>query len=566
MHFLGRSRMSILFSLAAMLMVVSGFAITGVVRTSLAHAAPSAAAHVHIDCSSSVQAPLCTDVSNSDDRLGHYVGHDEPSNLFYSNVPGSGNQNSWKMTLPSDPSASNPLAPGKSYNFELHIAFWLGMAMCDTQSDPNQISTCKPDTDKNIVDPTVSPKHPGTAFMEMQFYPPGWVPNALGPAGSSCTPTQWCAALNIDSVSDNPVTGQNNNPACAAAAGIEYVNFAYITKNGVPQGPVSPLLATNDTFRANPAKDLLMNSGDTVVTTMHDTANGLRIDIKDQTTGKSGFMVSSAANGFAQVKFDPNGTTCDPATHNLPYNFHPMYSTSSEKTNVPWAVHTYNIAFSDEIGHFDFCTGSVAITPTGNCPSQNFEGQGPTKQPSDSDDTSCFPASSSLRIQVPGCSGENDGFDGQSYQTRWPDGNTKLHPTSLLFSSPLTGSRYNVNYSRSAFEADLPTLEFEISGTCDIVSGIGCTLIPATDDCIGANGTPPCLPANFYPFFSTRVVGGKCVWQFGNHIPGSTNDFHQNNQYGQLLQSSFTAFGGGGASEALFFNFRQIFSHNPCLA
>ena len=62
--------------------------------------------------------------------------------------------------------------------------------------------------------------------MEMQFYPPGWVPNALGPAGSSCTPTQWCAALNIDSVSDNPVTGQNNNPACAAAAGIEYVNFA----------------------------------------------------------------------------------------------------------------------------------------------------------------------------------------------------------------------------------------------------------------------------------------------------------------------------------------------------
>ena len=55
----------------------------------------------------------------------------------HSNVPGSGNQNSWKMTLPSDPSASNPLALGKSYNFELHIAFWLGMAMCDTQSDPN---------------------------------------------------------------------------------------------------------------------------------------------------------------------------------------------------------------------------------------------------------------------------------------------------------------------------------------------------------------------------------------------------------------------------------------------
>ena len=84
--------MSIFFSLAAILMIGSGFAITGVVRTSQAHAAPATATHVHIDCSSSVQAPLCTDVSNSDDRFGHYVGHDEPANLFYSNVPGSGNQ------------------------------------------------------------------------------------------------------------------------------------------------------------------------------------------------------------------------------------------------------------------------------------------------------------------------------------------------------------------------------------------------------------------------------------------------------------------------------------------
>ena len=501
-----------------------------------------------------MQSPRCTDIANSDDIFGHYVGHDEPSNLFYSNATGSGSQNSWKMTLPRDPSASNPLAPGKSYNFELHPAFWFGMAMCDTQSDPNQISTCKPDSDKNIVDPTVSPKHPGTAFMEMQFYPPGWV---SWPAGISCDPTKWCAALNIDSLSDNPVTGQNNNAACATAAGLEYVNFAFITRNGVPQGPPSPLLANASTFTPDPKKDLFMNSGDNIVTTMHDTQNGLRIDIQDLTNGKSGFMVASASNGFAQVKFDPNGTTCDPATHNLPYNFHPMYSTSSEKTNVPWAAHTYNIAFSDEIGHFDFCTGATAITPGGSCPAGNFEGQGPTQSPTDSDDNFCYPASSSLRIQVPGCIDLNAGFDGQPYQTRWPDGNTKLHPTSILFSSPLTGASYNVNYSRSAFEADLPLLEYEISGTCNIFSGVGCTLLPTTD-----TGTP----ANFYPFFSIRKVGGQCVWQLGNHIPGSSNDFHQNSQYGSLVQSSFTAFGGGGSSLAAYFNFRQIFSHNPCPA
>jgi hypothetical protein len=577
MHLSPRSRLNIplSFSLVTAVVLICGYVVAGGwTAPRLVYAAKATSTHAHIDCGNQVQAPLCTDVVNSDDHFGVYVGHDEPSTLFYSNAPGSGNRNSWKLTLPRDPSASNPLAPGKSYNFELHPAFWFGMAMCDTQSDPNQLTTCTPDSDKNIVDPTVSPKHPGTAFMEMQFYPPGWVPNALGPAGSSCDPTRWCAALNIDSLSDNPVTGQNNNPACAAAAGLEYVNFAYITKNGVPQGPISPLLATNDTFRANTQKDLMMNSGDTVIVTMHDTAHGLRIDLNDRTTRQSGFMVASAANGFAQVKFDPTGNNCDPATHNLPYDFHPMYSTSSEMTSVPWAIHTYNVAFSDEIGHFDFCTGPNAITPTGVCPKGNTEGQGSNAEPADpptkanpaGDDFFCFPTSSSLRIQVPGCVGENDGFDGQSYEPRWPDGNTQLHPTSILFSSPLTGQGYSTNYSRTAFEADLPALESFISGTCDVLNGIGCSLIPSTDDCLGAKGAPPCIPADFYPFFSIRNVGGHCLWQLGNHIPGSKNDFGQNAEYGRLLQSSFTAFGGGGASAAGFFNFRQIFSKNPCKA
>ena len=63
----------------------------------------------------------------------------------------------------------------KSYHFELNGAIWFGMALCDTQSYPEQVSTCTPDSDSNIVDPAVSPNHPGTAFMELQFYPPGWV-------------------------------------------------------------------------------------------------------------------------------------------------------------------------------------------------------------------------------------------------------------------------------------------------------------------------------------------------------------------------------------------------------
>ena len=61
-----------------------------------------------------------------------------------------------------------------SYDFQLYAAFWFGMAMCDTQSYPNTVKSCIPDSDANIAKPG-SPFHPGTAFMELQFYPPGYV-------------------------------------------------------------------------------------------------------------------------------------------------------------------------------------------------------------------------------------------------------------------------------------------------------------------------------------------------------------------------------------------------------
>ena len=564
MHLTSRSKVSILLAFVALVTLVGGLWVTNMqYGGSPAHAASAASAPMHLDCSTG--NPICTDIADSERIFGHYTGHDEPAETFYSNLAGSGNRMRYQLTLPRDPSASNPLTAGKSYNFQLHPAFWFSMVMCDTQSDPNQISTCAPDTDKNIVDPTVSLKHPGTAFMEMQFYPPGWVPNGLGASGTSCDPTRWCAALNIDSLSDNPVTGQINNPACAAAAGLEYVNFAMITKNGMPQAPISPLLSNLSTFRADPQKALFMNSGDTISVTMRDTQHGLRIDLNDQTSGQSGFMVTSAANGFAQVRFDPTGTTCDVATHNLPYDFHPMYSTSSEKTHATWTAHAFSVGFSDEIGHFDFCTGTNAITPQGACPAGNTEGGvGPNNEPTDAEDVGCFPASSSLLVQVAGCTGTNAGFDGQSYQPRWPDGNTKLHPTPIRFTSPLTGSGFSTNYNRYAFETDLAAVEAQFAGSCNVLTGAGCSLLPPTDDCFGPNGTPPCAPAAFYPFYSIQNVNGQCVWQLGNHIPGSLNDFHQNAEYGTLLAIPIVLQGGGVVFA--FEDFRQVFSSNPCRA
>jgi hypothetical protein len=512
--------------------------------------------HTAINCANA--AALCTEVADSDEVFGHYVGHDEPSMLFDSYVKGSGNHMTYNMTLPTDPSAANPNAVNKSYAFELSGADWLGMAICDTQSYPERVSTCKPDSDSNILDPAVSPNHVGQAYMEMQFYPPGWIPwptwqVAVG--ASSCDPTRWCAALNIDSLSLNPVTGQSNNGTCLSQVGEVYVNFAFITKNGKSTGPANPVDATTAGTYTPSAKDLFMNSGDHLQVSIHDTADGVKVIIHDLTTGGLGSMTASAANGFAQVKFDPNGSGCT----KIPYDFHPMYSTSSPATRVTWAAGSYNVAFDSEIGHFQFCNGPDRIPATQfginsrgrvtTCPSGDTEGRGPNAQPSDgNDDYFCFPATEALTYKVAGCTYTNTGFDGASYQRLWPDGNTKAHPTPFQFSSPTTGLGDTVPYSLVGFETDLPATE----STCNNSTGAGCTLIPQTD---------AGLPAAFYPFYTTTNTAGGCVWQFGNDIPGEITDFGQNAQYGTLLQQSYTQ--QGGSSVPQYLDFRQLMP-NPC--
>jgi hypothetical protein len=506
--------------------------------------------HMHVDCSTA--AAMCTEVANSDEVFGHYVGHDEPSLAFYSSKPGSGNHMSYNVTLPVEPPASNPNFVNRGYSFELSGADWFGMAMCDTQSFPEQVSTCKPDSNGNILDPAVSPKHVGEAFMEMQFYPPGWVqwPTwRVAVGASSCDPTRWCAALNIDSLSLNPVTNQANNPTCLAQAGFEYLNFAFITKNGKSTGPANPLGSTLGTFTPSPA-DLFMNQGDHLKVAFGDTPNGLRVVIHDLSTGQSGSMTASKANGFAQIGFDPTGTSCQA----IPYNFHPMYGTSSTKTRVTWAAHGFNVGFDSEIGHFQFCTGPgfipatpFGLKPNGHptvCPKVDQEGRGLNVTPSDGEDAFCFPAKEAPLYKVAGCTFTNGGFDGASYQRLWANGNTKQHPTPFQFSSPVTGTALDQQYSQAVFEADLPAVE----GTCDVVTGNGCTLIPQTD----SGG-----PATFYPFFSdTTKGGGGCIWQFGQDIPGEISDFGANGQWGTLTPLDYT--NPGGSSSNFFEDFRNI--------
>lgn len=503
---------------------------------------------------------LCTEVDDPAAAFGHYVGHDEPSVLFYSNVPGSGNHMQYQVKLPTEPSGA--FSDSKGYSAENSPAFWFGMAMCDTQSYPESSSVCTPDSDSNIVNPAATKHAPGVAFMELQFYPPGFASQF---AGFSCDGTQWCVAMTIDSLSEDPFNGTLLNPTCTAAIGgsPEYVNFAYLTKSGSPIGPPNPLQfqfigsgdphSSTDTF--------FMNQGDNLTVTLGDTSNGLKAVVDDHTLGTSGSMTASAANHFGQIKFQPFGHSCQ----EIDYTFHPMYSTSTPQTRVLWAAHTYNVAMDAETGHFDFCSSIDANTATCNG-TEGIPGNQEPAEGASGDDFGCFSDTqntNSAYVAPAGqdaayCLSSNDpGFDGTSDNHYWPTSTTPNSQTAtpFLFSSPTTGLSDSTPYAQAAFEADLPRIEAaDFGGACKRSTGVGCTNPPPTDDG---------QPANFYPYFSTTGTGATCKWGAGELGTDPTGS-NSSQQFGALLFSTYWAFGGHGATLVRTNNYNSGPLSNPC--
>jgi hypothetical protein len=508
---------------------------------------------------------------------GHYIGHDEPSVKFISAAAGSGNTMSYSMKLPVDPKRQ-PTANGSvtDYN-ELSIAPWFGLPLCDPGSYPE--NPCTPDSDSNsgaISDPNAA----GSAFMELQLYPPGYAPFA---DNISCTAKQWCAAMTIDSL-EAQFNFANLNAACE-----EPVNFAFLQTNGVPAGPPSPQLADLATDTPN-AHTLKMNAGDVLKVAITDPAAGFTTRITDVTTGQSGVMVASAANGFMNTDFKTCGGT--------PHTFHAEYSTASQQNQVPWAALEGGVLMQQEIGHFETCnsvTGRLPISldggtftdnnvfqtcmggsegknavgegpcsaTTGICPHAKTEGTtGPIACPTNNSgsgqlcefsDGECFPKGNRVLMingkaktehaAVAGCldnffqNGDLD-FDGTGYQPHaWPDG-TSNHPTSFRYVGPFDGT--GKAYPQIQFETDAPASEF----LCHTDTGLNCDLKP--------------LGSKFYPFWSLnnsqRLPGagtprGACVWNFGNVLPGVTKSaFGKDAQYGV---SDVARFGGTNASAVL---------------
>ena len=424
----------------------------------------------------------CADFSFGKQARGedneHYIGHDEPSIGFYSQTPPSGNNMQWEFQL----SHENPLPATQT--FENTVAIWVSLAVCDSESYPQR--PCVPDSDANLSGFS-GPRSAGSALVELQFYPPGFPPFITQ---ISCDLAHWCAALNIDSLEcDRSFVC---NPNCT-----EPVNFAFIQTDGVPAGPPGPGIQTNATFTPN-GKTLLMNQNDRIRISISDTSQGLLTRIVDLTTGQSGFMVASSANGFQNTHLQNCSTK--------PFTFHPEFATARFGNFVPWTALQAHVNLTFEIGHFT--------------PGRNGD--------SDADDAPCFPGPT-----VAGCldlaEGGDIDFDGTSYRADWPNGTTTT-ATPVLFTGmgPVSAGQ---GYGTIQFETDAPASE----STCT-PSGAGCVIPP--------HG------AAFYPFYTISQVSVPCIATFGTDVtkgPGkTTDDFAKDAQYGSSNVAWFFGTNSGG--------------------
>jgi hypothetical protein len=431
----------------------------------------------------------CTDPrATGDERFednGRYIGHDEPSVRFLSSRPKSGSNMVWRLTLPKkDPVPTQ--SGSRVATFELTPAIWISLALCDSNSYPQ--NPCKPASDRNTG--TGVTTDAGSAVLELQFYPPGLAP-AL-----SCDATHWCAALNIDSLECN------YGFAVCNANCTEPVNFAFLQTNGIPPGPPAPGQQTAASFTPN-AQTLLMNPGDDLLITIKDTRGGLLTAVFDRTTGAEGFMVAGGSSGFEHTDLNSCQTT--------PYNFHPEFSSAKIQNAVPWAALVANVNLAVETGHFELgATGDM-----------------------DADDSECFTGP-----PIDGCldfsTGGDLDFDGPPYRRDWPDG-SRRHPSPVLIGAangrgigPMSFTHREhsadddhsedenfVGYSALMFESDVPYSD----SNCDFTTGKGCVAPPAG--------------AKFYPFYSQIGKGRDCELAFGNDIEDeTTNDFGKDAQYG----------------------------------
>jgi hypothetical protein len=555
----------VLLGVLSAVALLLGIAWTSGVPVVAAASTTSTAAHIpsrgELDCNgfSPVQKPLrlfnCADVrgfkkANANTwggrfyDNGHYIGHDEPDTDFLSSAPGSGNNVTWSLTLGKDPTAApTDVDPGHdvSHWFELTPAPWFSMDLCDPNSYPE--TSCTPESDSNaptcVYATCTNGDGGGSAFMEMQFYPPGEPPFV---DNFSCDDTHWCAALTIDSL-ECSAGAEACNTNCE-----EPTNAGFIQRNGVPTGPPGP--GDSDVASETPNKEtLLMNPGDKITFHMYDApapggGKAFEVVMDDLTTHQSGYMQASAANGFQTTSSADCSTT--------PFNFQPEYNTAKAGNISPWGAGLENISTEFETGHWEPCTSlSDQVSPNpldatdgspmyDTCTSPYESAAGIHQSPAELGNGLCYyagathpgfngPGTKTQPDVMTGCSdsldqnGDLDYLGTPYYRGEWPTGPTPTSrvPSSFVESFPTTNGQ---QYPQYFFQTDTALSEYECGGgfyADASSSAAGCTV-------------PPQGPGDFYPYWSQVTAGGSCTLEFGNVSSGAgLTDFGRDKQYGK---------------------------------
>ncbi|HEY3734535.1 MAG TPA: hypothetical protein VGL63_11520 [Streptosporangiaceae bacterium] len=279
-----------------------------------------------------------------------------------------------------------------------------------------------------------------------------------------------------------------------------------------------------------------MNPGDRISVHMFDAkipgGRALEVRETDFSTGQSGFMIASAANGFMNT----SPFTCD----GKPFNFQPEYSSAGPHNLLPWGIGAYMINDQYEIGHFEACTSLRQPVTSGDpffkqCvgPYEQGSDQG---NPFEPNDAPCYPfgdthGGTAQPNLVTGCDvfagaiGDLD-YDGSPYWADWPD-STVAGPFPTPFEQLQPTTVGGQQYPQIQFVTDASATEFNTR--CNLEAGSGCVL-------------PPKGPGHFYPYFTQAKVGGRCVWEFGNMRNGNT--FGGDAQYGTVTPHTIGAFAG----------------------
>ena len=236
-----------------------------------------------------------------------------------------------------------------------------------------------------------------------------------------------------------------------------------------------------------------------------------------------------------------------------------------------WTAHTYNAAYSDEIGHFGYCG---RVTKNGYCSkplgADTNNGDRPTNTNPNGDDWACLGTNGSTLVKVSGCLGSNSDFDGASYQFTWPGSytnrtvNSLLAPEPVRFSSPTIGPS-GTDFQQAEFEVDLPRIES--SDSVDDSVRVPCQrhILNPADPHPGKGCVKRPPGAAFYPFFSTTTMNGKCIWQEGGSHMALHSFFGGVDQYGPLEAVTYPT-GPFGTITQRYNDFQQILSNNPCKA